>query len=78
MGVWTWPLVFVGLMICVVSLIWTMRIAKNQEVQSGTNDESYSKTVENSPTMLNPIFWFYGIAGLFIGIVMIYYFLLYR
>ncbi|MGG0656825.1 short-chain dehydrogenase [Rummeliibacillus pycnus] len=78
MGVWTWPLVFVALMISALSLVWTMRIAKNQEVQSGSNDESVSKTVEENPTMLNPIFWFYGIAGLFMGLVMAYYILLYR
>ncbi len=78
MGIWTWPLIFVVVLIGLASLIWTMRIAKRQEVQSGTHDEVYSKTVENNPTVLNPIIWMYGIAGLFIGLVMIYYILLYR
>jgi len=78
MGIWTWPVIIVGLLICVVSLIWTMRIAKNQEVQEGAHDESYSETVENNPNILNPIFWMYGIAGLFMGFVMIYYILFYR
>lgn len=78
MGVWTWPLIFVVIVISAIAFIWTLRIAKNQEAQSGPYDESYSKTVENNPSMLNPIIWSYIIAGIFMGFVMIYYILLYR
>lgn len=78
MEIWTWPLIFVVLIISLISLIWTARIAKHQEVQKGTNDKSYSEIVENNPNMLNPIFWMYGVAGIFIGMVMVYYILLYR
>lgn len=78
MGMWTWPLIVVVVIISLISLIWTARFAKHQEVQRGTNDESYSEIVENNPNMLNPIFWIYGIAGIFMGIVMVYYILLYR
>lgn len=78
MGVWTWPLIFVVILISAISLILTLRDAKKQEVQSGPYDESYSKTVENNPTMLNPIIWCYLISGVFMGIVIVYYILLYR
>lgn len=78
MGVWTWPLIFIVILISAISFVWTMRVAKKQEVQNGPYDESYSKTVENNPTMLNPIIWCYLIAGIFMGIVMVYYILLYR
>lgn len=78
MGELTWPLIFVVILISALSYIWTLRIAKNQEAQSGPYDESYSKTVENNPTMLNPIIWCYIISGIFMGIVIIYYILLYR
>ena len=78
MGVWTWPLIFVVILISAISFIWTLNIAKNQGAQSGPYDESYSETVENNPTMLNPIIWCYIISGIFMGIVIIYYILLYR
>ena len=78
MGELTWPLIFVVILISAISYILTLRIAKNQEAQSGPYDESYSKTVENSPTMLNPIIWCYIISGIFMGIVIIYYILLYK
>ncbi|MBO2534388.1 short-chain dehydrogenase [Rummeliibacillus suwonensis] len=78
MGIWTWPLIFVVILISAVSFIWTLRIAKKQEAQNGSYDESYSKTVENNPTMLNPIIWCYIISGIFMGIVIIYYIVLYK
>ncbi|WP_146552332.1 hypothetical protein [Rummeliibacillus sp. SL167] len=78
MGIWTWPLIFVVILISAVSFIWTLRIAKKQEAQNDSYDESYSKTVENNPTMLNPIIWCYIISGVFMGIVIIYYIVLYK
>lgn len=77
-GELTWPLIIVCVLIAGIALFWTMGIAKKQAAQSTIEDQNYSETVENHPTMLNPIIWCYLIAGIFITFVVFYNILAYR
>ncbi|MEG0258812.1 MAG: short-chain dehydrogenase [Lysinibacillus sp.] len=73
MGIWTIPAVFIIIIICAFSFIATLNVAKSTTSQGGESDSPIPEAIEDNPTMLNPIIWAYAIVGLFMAVVIFYY-----
>ncbi|MGE7836190.1 hypothetical protein [Viridibacillus arvi] len=72
MDSWTWPLMAVILLICGIGYAYTRRIAKMEQQAVHNNDQPISQAVKDNPTMLNPIIWVYGLAFVFVFILIFY------
>lgn len=73
MGMWLIPALIAITIIAAISLVSTLKIAKMTSKRESEKDTPISETVEEYTTMLNPIFWVYGIFLLFLGIMIFYY-----
>ncbi|MGE7950411.1 MULTISPECIES: short-chain dehydrogenase [unclassified Lysinibacillus] len=73
MGMWLIPALIAITIIAAISLVSTLKIAKMTSERKSEKDTPISETVEENATMLNPIFWVYGIFLLFLGIMIFYY-----
>lgn len=73
MGMWLLPLLVTITIISVISFVATLRIAKMTKERDSEKDTPISETVEENPTVLNPIIWVYGLFFAFTGIMIFYY-----
>lgn len=73
MGMWLIPALITITIICVISFVSTMRIAKMTTERNSEKDTPISKTVEEYSTVLNPIVWVYLLFLGFFGIMIFYY-----
>lgn len=73
MGMWLIPALIAMIIICVISFVYTLKIAKMTSERKSEKDTPISETVEEYATMLNPIVWVYAIFLLFLGIMIFYY-----
>ncbi|PUB17999.1 hypothetical protein [Paenisporosarcina sp. OV554] len=74
MGLWTWPLLGVIVIICAVGFYATRRIMTFERERQQTNDSPIPVAVKEHPYTLNPIFWVFAAALIFISIVIGYYY----
>lgn len=73
MGMWLIPALITITIICVISFVSTMRIAKMTTERNSEKDTPISKTVEEYSTVMNPIVWVYLLFLGFLGIMIFYY-----
>ena len=73
MGMWLIPALIAMIIICVISFVSTLKIAKMTSERKSEKDTPIPETVEEYATMLNPIVWVYLIFLLFLGIMIFYY-----
>jgi len=73
MGMWLIPALIAMIIICVISFVYTLKIAKMTSERKSEKDTPISETVEEYSTILNPIVWVYAIFLLFLGIMIFYY-----
>lgn len=73
MGMWLIPAFITITIICVISVVSTLRIAKMTTERNTEQDTPISETVEKYSTVLNPIIWVYALFLLFFGIMIFYY-----
>ncbi|MBX8942866.1 short-chain dehydrogenase [Lysinibacillus sp. K60] len=73
MGMWLIPALIAMIIICVISFVYTLKIAKMTSERKSEKDTPISETVEEYATILNPIVWVYSIFLLFLGIMIFYY-----
>ncbi|MEY2370413.1 MULTISPECIES: short-chain dehydrogenase [Lysinibacillus] len=73
MGMWLIPALIAMIIICVISFVYTLKIAKMTSERKSEKDTPISETVEEYATILNPIVWVYAIFLLFLGIMIFYY-----
>ncbi|UZN00231.1 short-chain dehydrogenase [Lysinibacillus sp. MHQ-1] len=59
MGMWLIPALIAMIIICVISFVSTLKIAKMTSERKSEKDTPISETVEEYATMLNPIVWVY-------------------
>ena len=71
MGIFTYPAIFVVIIICILSAFVTMDAAKRSQLSE--RDEVDLQKVERHPVLFNPIILIYVIVGLFMGIIIFYY-----
>ena len=71
MAIWTIPLIFVTLLICLISYLSVRKSSKARAMVEGRTE--INETIENHPFTLNPVIWIILIAAFFIGIVIFYY-----
>lgn len=70
---WLIPALITITIICVISFVSTMRIAKMTTERNSEKDTPISKTVEEYSTVMNPIVWVYLLFLGFLGIMIFYY-----
>lgn len=73
MGMWLIPALIAMIIICIISFVYTLKIAKMTSERKSEKDTPISETVEEYATILNPIVWVYAIFLLFLGIMIFYY-----
>ncbi len=73
MGLWTWPLLGVIIIICAIGYYATRRIMVFERKREQTNDAPIPAAIKDNPISLNPIFLVY-VAALVFVIVLIGYF----
>lgn len=73
MGMWLIPALITITIICVISFVSTLRIAKMTTERNTEKDTPISETVEEYATVMNPIIWVYILFLLFCGIIIFYY-----
>lgn len=73
MGMWLIPALITITIICVISFVSTMRIAKMTTERNSEKDTPISETVEKYSTVMNPIVWVYLLFLGFLGIMIFYY-----
>ncbi|EFI70470.1 short-chain dehydrogenase [Lysinibacillus sp. HST-98] len=73
MGMWLIPALIAMIIICIISFVYTLKIAKMTSERKSEKDTPISETVEEYSTILNPIVWVYAIFLLFLGIMIFYY-----
>ena len=70
---WLIPLLITITVMSVISFVSTLRIAKMTTERESEKDTQISETVEEYPTVLNPIVWVYALFFAFTGIMIFYY-----
>ncbi|MBK3495370.1 hypothetical protein JFL43_11025 [Viridibacillus sp. YIM B01967] len=78
MDLWTWPLMATILLICSIGYVVTRHVMKIEEQRVSENDLPVSQAVKDNPMILNPIVWAYGIAFIFVFILIAYYVIQYQ
>ena len=73
MGMWLIPALITITIICVISVVSTLQVAKMTTERNTEQDTPISETVEENATVMNPIIWVYVLFLLFCGIVIFYY-----
>lgn len=73
MGVFTFPAIFVVVIICALATHATMTAIKETENRDHPNEDEISPNIARHPFLLNPIILIYIIVGLFMTIVIFYY-----
>ena len=71
MGVFTFPAIIVVVIICIISAWVTMDVAKRST--NSEHDEVPMEHVEQHPILFNPIILVYLVVGLFMTIIIFYY-----
>lgn len=70
---WLIPLLITITVMSVISFVSTLRIAKMTTERESEIDTQISETVEEYPTVLNPVVWVYALFFAFTGIMIFYY-----
>lgn len=73
MSIWTWPLIGAIVIIGSISFIATRRIMTLETRRAQNNDTPVSQAVKDHPYTMNPIFWVYAVALIFISLVILFY-----
>lgn len=71
--VWLWPLIGVIIIISIIAVFSTMKVAKFQERQSTAADTEIAAPIKRHPFAFNPIILAYIIAGIFVIAMIVYY-----
>jgi Trk-type K+ transport system membrane component len=74
MGLWTWPLLGIIIIIGAIGFYTTRRIMVFERKREQTNDSPIPVAVKDHPYSLNPIIWVYFAALVFIAILIGYYY----
>ena len=73
MGVWTWPLMGVVIIIMAISVYSTLKVMNFERRRQCVNDSPVSEQVKEHPALLNPIFWVYIVAlGFMLLMIFVY------
>lgn len=70
---WLIPLLITITVMSVISFVSTLRIAKMTSERESEKDTPISETVEEYPTVLNPVVWVYALFFAFTGVMIFYY-----
>lgn len=73
MDFWTYPLLVVITIISAIGLYGTWSIMKFENRRQQATDSPVSHAVKEHPFSMNPIFWVFVAATVFISIVIAYY-----
>ena len=71
MDIWTIPLIFVTLLICLISFISVRKLSKAKKTADGQTD--INGGIEDNIITFNPYIWVILIAVSFMGIIIFYY-----
>ncbi|WP_019416119.1 hypothetical protein [Paenisporosarcina sp. TG20] len=73
MGMWTWPLMGVVLIISAIGFNATRRIMTFERKRQSANDSPIPESVKEHPFVLNPIIWVYLASLIFVSLLIFYY-----
>lgn len=73
MDIWTWPLLFVIVIISLIGLYGTWRVMTLESRRQQVNDTPIAQSVKDNPMSFNPIFWVFVAAGAFVFVIIMYY-----
>lgn len=73
MGIWTWPLLGVILIISAIGFYSTLSIMKFENRRQQANDSPVSQAVKEHPYTMNPVVWVLVAALVFISVIIAYY-----
>ena len=73
MGIWLYPAIFVILLLCAYSYYVIVRVAKETEKLDSNEDVPIHEAIKDHPFILNPIILMYLIVGIFMGMMIFYY-----
>jgi formate hydrogenlyase subunit 3/multisubunit Na+/H+ antiporter MnhD subunit len=73
MGIWTWPLLGVILIISAIGFYSTLSIMKFENRRKQVNDSPVSQAVKEHPYTMNPVVWVLVAALVFISVIIAYY-----
>lgn len=72
-GAFTWPLMGVVFIICVLATLATMQAIREADRRENPEVDDISRKVAKHPFALNPIILIYVIVGLYMVVVIFYY-----
>jgi len=62
MGIWTWPLMGIVVIVMAISAYSTIRVMNFEKKRQRVNDSPISEEVKEHPALFNPVFWVYILA----------------
>ena len=73
MGMWTWPLVGMIILVGGISLYATLKVMRFERQRQSVNDAPISGEIKEHPALFNPVIWSYLLAMIFMFVIIFYY-----
>ena len=70
----TWAAIFIVIILCALSAYATVATAKHIDARNSELDTSVDPAIKHHPFLLNPIIMMYIIVGIFMTIVIFFYY----